>query len=45
MRSSFSGHEARLPKVKWNAEGQLKREYLRHQPPAGSLGEPEMYSH
>jgi len=26
MRSSFSGHEARLPKVKWNAEGQLKRE-------------------
>jgi hypothetical protein len=60
MSSSFSGCEAWLsfPKVKWNAEGRLKRsvdpglwlsgmpgskDILR--PPAGSLGEPEMYSH
>ena len=74
MSSSFSCREAwfSFPKVKRNAEGQLKRAvdsglwpsgmpgskdilnenqiwsivvYVRHLPPAGSLGEPEMYSH
>jgi len=45
MSSSFSGREAwfSFPKMKWNAEGRIKCAV--HLPPAGSLGQPEMYSH
>jgi hypothetical protein len=48
MNPSFSSGESRLAltNAQRHAGGQLKQAvYLRHLPPAASLGEPEMCSH
>jgi hypothetical protein len=48
MNPSFSSGEPwlALTSAQRHADGQLKQAaYLRHLPPAGSLGEPEMCSH